>query len=117
MDFNKIHKILNENILPTGYSKSTICELIVNEFNDLRLDLVYKMGFVVTSDSMITYPDGKSESIDKFVYRLIQKNIIEVRKIGFKDKMIRRFFTTDYEKYQKLNKRKKIIDKILKGIN
>ena len=109
-DIKKIKKILNENHNDTGFSKSHICELVVKEYSELKLNLNYIQGFVDTNSSTITDLNNNSITIDDFISNLCSKSILVLKRIG--QLKVNRFFTIDYEEYQKLKKRKKIINQI-----
>lgn len=111
-DIKKIKKILNENHNDNGFSKSHICELVVKEYSELKLNLNYRQGFIDTSSSTITDLNNNSITIDDFISKLFSEGILVLKRVTQLNVKVRRFFTIDYEEYQKLKKRKKIINKI-----
>ena len=111
-DIKKIKKILNENHNDNGFSKSHICELVVKEYSELKLNLNYRQGFIDTSSSTITDLNNNSITIDDFISKLFSEGILVLKRVTQLNVKVRRFFTIDYVEYQKLKKRKKIINKI-----
>lgn len=111
-DIKKIKKILNENHNDNGFSKSHICKLVVKEYRELKLNLNYRQGFIDTSSSTITDLNNNSITIDDFISYLFSGGILVLKRVTQLNVKVRRFFTIDYEEYQKLKKRRKIINKI-----
>ena len=109
-DIKGIKRILNENHNDIGFSKSRICELVVKEYSGLKLDLNYKQGFIDTSSSTITNLNNNSIIIDDFISKLFSEGILVLKRVD--QLKVRRSFTVDYDEYQKLKKRRKIINKI-----
>ena len=112
IDIKRIHNILNKNHNDIGFSKSRICELVVKEYSGLKLNLNYIQGFVDTSSSTITDLNNNSITIDDFISKLFSEGILVLKRVTQLNVKVRRFFTIDYVEYQKLKKRKKIINKI-----
>lgn len=112
IDIKRIHNILNENHNDKGFSKSRICELVVKEYSELKLNLNYRQGFIDTSSSTITDLNNNSITIDDFISKLFSEGILVLKRVTQLNVKVRRFFTIDYVEYQKLKKRKKIINKI-----
>ena len=113
--FDEIKKVLNENIKPIGLNGSGIARILCKEFTEFRVDFKYKNGFVDTKESII-YEGNSGIPIDNFVGLLSDVGIIIKKRLDdTKYPGIFRYFTDDYEEYQILKKRRKVIDKVLKG--
>lgn len=114
--FDEIKRVLNENIKSSGLNGSGISRILCKEFPEFSVDFKYKGGFVDTSKSII-YDGNSGASIDNFVGLLSDVGIIVRKRLNDKKYSgvnILRYFTNDYEEYQKLKKRKKVIDVVLK---
>ena len=115
--FEEIKKVLNENIGPSGLNGSGIARILCKEFPEYWVDFKYKNGYVDTEESII-YEGNSGIPINNFVGLLSDVGIIGMRRLNdrkYTGVNIFRYFTNDYEEYQKLKERRKVIDKVLKG--
>lgn len=121
-----LRNILNKNHTKSGYSKHKICQTICDELR-YEFEINYKMNFVVTDESFIKIGDKKF-IFDDIVSYLEENNVVERKLmlwdektkkvipyngVGEREHTARRYFTTDFELYQKKQKRLTIIDKVL----
>ena len=116
--YSKIKDFLNESHSKYGYTKHRIATLISGEYG-FPLDVRFNMGYF-SSESSIMEVNGHLFSVDDLITFFVSKDIIKQKRISIPimgsnngSQMARRYFTTDYEGYQKNKKRREVIDKVL----
>lgn len=112
----KLRELLNREHKQYGYGVSAMARLLSEEYG-FKLNLEYKMAYIDTASSTIELY-GNSITMDElrddlFATGVIEKKFVEIPCDDGKIYKTRKWFTTDYEGYQKNKKRREAIDKVL----
>jgi|TARA_R110002153_G_scaffold200290_1_gene353605 hypothetical protein len=108
-DKENILKSLNENHPKYGYSKHDLIDILVKSCG-YECNLVFINSILDTERSMI----NTIGSLDELCMFLTTRGILDVRSTILKDNFLRlRYFTMNYDNFEKNKLRKKKINKIL----